>query len=118
MRLTADVPARLEARHLGQHGETPTEATRLIARLLLRGNIESGLSCKVTPGGDSPVRFVRRASKAEQPQLEKIVPPGKPITLGISGGEKQGGPPPDSRAYLHLGPPDAMHRVIRFGAKA
>ncbi len=118
MRLTAGVPARLEARHLGHEGEPPGAAHRPIARLLLSATSDSNLSCKVTPEGDSPLRFVRRFSKADPSPPEKVVPPGKPITLAITGGEKLGGHPPDSRAYLHLGPPDTLHRVIRFGAKA
>lgn len=114
MRLTAEVPARIETRHFGTEGEPPAVAMKSVARLLLRRDEKGSLACEVATEGDMPLRFVRRGGASDASVPERILPKGKKITLRISGSDLS----LSSRAYLHLGSPETLHRVIRFGAKS
>jgi len=118
LRLTGNVATTIETRHLSDTARSPREAYRPLVSLLLRKNTTGNLICEVTNMGDQTLRLVRRGDPSDKPPPDKIIQPRKPTPIRIDNVVSSVGKNADlSRAYLHLGPDDKLHRVIRFGAK-
>jgi|GEM_PF-642316 len=117
MRLTAGEPIRLEQRHLGRTVDIHTARSKPIATLMLKSENGAATVCEVTCAGDESLRFIRRGNPSGMTPPEKIVPPGKRTLINLKE-TTDAKNTVTSRAYLHLGTLETLHRVIRFGSKA